>query len=66
MKTEDLPVKLTIAKPAWGVLLWVRGDCNVVSAYASHTRATREAAELNDVPGQSAQAVPIEWWVKRR
>jgi hypothetical protein len=66
MKTEDLPMKLSTARPAWGVLLWVKGEPAIVAAYASHVRVLAEVADLNKVPGQSAQAVPIEWWVKRR
>lgn len=66
MKTQDLPLKLTIAKPAWGVLVWVNGEPNLAAAFAGHVRTVSEAAAYNKVPGQSAQVVPIEWWVKRR
>lgn len=64
MTTNNLPSKLFTAQPAWGVVIWIRGEPTIITAYASHTAALVEAEKASQVPGQSPEAIPIQWWAR--
>lgn len=61
MTTKKLLLKFLVARPAWGVVIWTGGEPAIIAGYASHTAALVEAKKANQVPGQSAEAIPIEW-----
>lgn len=64
--TKELPLHLSIAKPAWGILLWVKGEATIVEAHVSHIGAIAEAKKYGQTRDQNVEVVRIQWWVNDR